>query len=319
MDTLRKTGLSLVACIATLLAAVPSAHGRDAETGTTGGAAWKIIKTDASGQTIVVDSPSLHCTDTVAVWTPSKKALRKAGIKDASEIPTLLLLHGRSGRSGRTSCWWNWSSQMDLQALSDETHFRIICPDGFPKSWYLDSVDPSGKRWRTFFWNELWPLLKSRYGLAPDRTFITGLSMGGHGAMNLFLDHPELFRGAGSMSGVLNLAHSASAPKDTKSILGITSPDDPAFQKECAVNRIGRVKQVCGDAARDKILVISCGDADKHFVPTAWDFASACRKEGLRYILMISPGAHKWSCWVWTIRYHIDWFTQAMNGGKLGE
>ena len=36
---------------------------------------------------------------------------------------------------------------------------------------------------------------------------ISGLSMGGHGALYLALRHPEVFGAAGSMSGVLNLEH----------------------------------------------------------------------------------------------------------------
>jgi S-formylglutathione hydrolase FrmB len=35
--------------------------------------------------------------------------------------------------------------------------------------------------------------------------FITGLSMGGHGAMYLSAKHPELFSAAGSMSGVADM------------------------------------------------------------------------------------------------------------------
>ena len=71
--------------------------------------------------------------------------------------------------------------------------FRIICPDGFYKSWYLNNANPALMQWRTFFWEECWPEMDRRYGLKADKTFIDGLSMGGHGAMNLFLDHPERF------------------------------------------------------------------------------------------------------------------------------
>ena len=138
------------------------------------------------------DSPNLHCKDSVLVFSPSAD----------KDLPTLFLLHGFGGK------YSDWSRHTDLQAAAESSGFRIICPDGFYKSWYLDDANPANMQWRKFFWEECWPAMEKRYGLKADKTFIDGLSMGGHGAMNIFLDHPERFRGAGSMSGVLVLHHS---------------------------------------------------------------------------------------------------------------
>ena len=117
-----------------------------------------------AGRMIVVESPLLHCNDTILVYSPG-------GDDQAKDIKTVFLLHGYSGN------YSDWSSHMDLQDLSDRTGFRIICPDGFYRSWYIDNADPAQMQWRSFFWKEAWPLLDAAYGLKPDRTFITGLSM----------------------------------------------------------------------------------------------------------------------------------------------
>lgn len=265
---------------------------------------FTISKSRKGSETIVMRSDLLHADDTVAIFSPKRAK---------GDIPTLFLLHGRSG------CWRDWNKHMDVQALADETGFRIICPDGFRRSWYFDGVAADAMQWRSFFWKELWPQLDARFHFNPEKTFITGLSMGGHGAMNIFLDHPDRFRGAGSMSGVLNLTHSGSAFKDCGPILGTSgSRDDALLLHNSAVTRLERVSEVCGADASKKLLLVCCGSSDKHFVPTAYEFADRCKALGLRYVLMVSPGAHKWPCWVWTVRYQLDWFNQVLEGGALG-
>ena len=100
---------------------------------------------------IVFESPNLACNDSVLVYSP------RGG---SAPAPALFLLHGWSGD------YRNWSEKYDLQQLSDRTGFRIICPDGFYNSWYLDSSDPSGMQWRKFFHQELYPALQEKYGLS---------------------------------------------------------------------------------------------------------------------------------------------------------
>ena len=224
------------------------------------------------------DSPNLHCTDSVLVFSPSAE----------KDLPTLFLLHGFSGK------YSDWSRHTDLQAAAESSGFRIICPDGFYKSWYFNDANPANMQWRTFFWEECWPELDKRYGLKADKTFIDGLSMGGHGAMNIFLDHPERFRGAGSMSGVLVLHHSGTSKEIIPGILGVESIYDPVCAAESAINRLERI----GDAAPQKIILISCGTEDKFMVP---------------HISLYSPGKHNWTYWVWLLPYHLKFFSEAIR------
>ena len=93
------------------------------------------------------DSPNLHCTDSVLVFSPSAE----------KDLPTLFLLHGFSGK------YSDWSRHTDLQAAAESSGFRIICPDGFYKSWYFNDANPANMQWRTFFWEECWPELDKRY------------------------------------------------------------------------------------------------------------------------------------------------------------
>lgn len=246
----------------------------------------------------IVDSRYLHCNDTVAVWSPAAAAAQKS-------IPTVFLLHGWSG------CWSNWGNKMDLQALSDETGWRIICPDGFYAGWYIDNADPEKMQWRTFFWEELWPLLSEEYGLDPDRTFITGLSMGGHGAMNVFLDRPECFAGGGSMSGVLDLRYASGATGPIPEMLGKKNISECSGQS--AVWRLDDVLNRVGPAVmRNKVIVVTCGTEDSLY-PSSVAFSTRCRELGLPVVAMYSKGVHSWQYWTYIVRYHIGWFAEQME------
>lgn len=239
----------------------------------------------------VFDSPNLHCTDSVLVFSPS----------EGKDLPTLFLLHGFGGK------YSDWSRHTDLQAAANSSGFRIICPDGFYKSWYLNDANPANMQWRKFFWEECWPAMEKRYGLKADKTFVDGLSMGGHGAMNLFLDHPERFRGAGSMSGVLGLHHSGGSKEIIPGILGVESIYDPVCAEQSAINRLYRV----GTAAPQKIIVISCGTEDK-FMIASKEFEQRCTELGIPHVTLYSPGKHTWQYWVWLLPYHLKFFSEAL-------
>ena len=249
---------------------------------------------------LVFRSENLHCAATVLVFSPSGRSAERA-------VPTLFLLHGYSGK------YSDWSSHMDLQAVSDSSGFRIICPDGFYASWYLNNASPAGMQWRTFFWEECWPALEKKYGFSPEKTFIDGLSMGGHGAMNLFLDHPDRFRGAGSRSGILALRPSGGSKELIPKILGAESIYDEVCEKESAVNRLSRIEETCGkEGAANKLIIVSCGTEDKFIVATN-EFAAKCREMGLRHIVLTSPGKHRWTYWTWLLPYHLQLFREEIQ------
>ena len=145
--------------------------------------------------------------------------------------------------------------------------------------------------------------------------------MGGHGAMNIFLDHPELFRGAGSMSGVLDLRHSGGSKFLIPPMLGATDIEDPLCEAQSAVNRLERVKEACGDDALPgggKLLVVSCGTLDKTFLPASEEFAARCRELSLDCILLLSPARHRWQYWVWVLPHHLDWFRESLTDPDMG-
>ena len=261
-------------------------------------------------QLVVISSPNLHADDSVLVFIPEQVAANYAAeycvecCGDPDPVPALFLLHGWSG------CYRDWSRKSDLQAVANESGFIIICPDGFYDSWYVNASDPAQMQWRTFFDKELYPQIMEKYFLSPEKTFITGLSMGGHGAINLFLDDIARFRGAGSMSGVLDL-NAEKGRLGLSERLGAYVPENKRHDEESAINRIERAK------GTDKLMVVSCGYSDILY-PCTSAFCDRCRELGVPYIEIDSPGVHSWKYWDYALRLHLWYFTRILNGENIG-
>ena len=144
----------------------------------------------AEVDTITVFSKSMNKDIAVSVIRPSE-------IVDNTELPTVYLLHGYGDNNLR-----GYLSLTDVTDYADELDLFIVIPDG-DTSWYFDSpVDPTYK-YETFVTKELVEYIDNSYPTVTNRNgrAITGLSMGGHGALYLAMRHQDIFGAAGSMSG----------------------------------------------------------------------------------------------------------------------
>lgn len=240
---------------------------------------------------IVISSNNLKCNDTVLVFTPE-------GVE--VDTPLLFLLHGWSGS------YRDWSKKCDLQAISNKYKFRIVTPDGFYNSWYLNNIDSSKMQWRTFFDQELYPQIYKRYKNSPNKTFITGLSMGGHGSINIFIDDTTRFKAAGSMSGVLNLQDTRLKETQINQVLGDYHPNNTLYDSSSAINRLDTIKNC------SKLLIISCG-IDDSLLNSSTNFANKCSQEKINHMLILSPGGHTWSYWTYMIELHLHLFNLELN------
>ncbi len=272
-----------------------------------------------SQEQIIFRSKALKCNDTVLVFTPKtvdkkccgsetechSKGSCCAGEKTCESKPLLFLLHGWSGD------YSNWSKKTDLQAVADRSGFIIVTPDGFYNSWYLNNTDTAKMQWRTFFHNELYPAIKEKYKADPSRTFITGLSMGGHGALNIYMDDTSKFAAAGSMSGVLNLQETKLKNDQIAQILGPWSETNSRYDTESAVNRIERLK------GTRKIVLITSGAQDV-YSKSAVDFHNRAEELKVPNILILSPGVHSWKYWIYALDEHLRIFRQILEGTNMG-
>lgn len=247
---------------------------------------------------VVIPSTNLHLDDSVYVFVPSSYSADNT-------CPVLYLLHGYSGN------YKDWSRHMDLQALADQYNYLIVCPDGFANGWYVNNSNPRGMQWRSFFDRELYPKIQELYRSKPEECFITGLSMGGHGAINIFIDNMDRFRAAGTMSGVLDLHHTPLKEDMIPDVLGEYSPSNARYYTESAMNRLELI------AGSDKPILISCGYEDTYAFSSEL-FAERCKELNIPYFLMMSPGIHSWDFWTYAVKKQLDIFTQLLNGENMG-
>lgn len=261
----------------------------------------------ASGQTqYIIKSDNLKANDTVLVFTPKGW---KASQKESA--PALFLLHGWSG------CWRDWSKKTDIQSLCDKYGFIIITPDGFYNSWYLNNIDSSKMQWKTFFHTELYPMMVKKYNLIPEKTFISGLSMGGHGAISVFLDDIAKFRAAGSMSGVLRLSDSKRRDYQLSQVIGPYSEGVSNFDVNSAIFRLDSAALVKPFKDGDKILLATCGAQD-FYANNARDFSARCDSLGIPNILIMSPGTHSWKYWIFAVDQHLFIYSRMVKKEGLG-
>ena len=250
---------------------------------------------------IVIASSHLQANDTVLVFTPQ-------GYAQGESRPTLFLLHGWSGD------WNNWNQRVPIQKFSDTFGFIIICPDGFYNSWYMNSSEPGGMQWRDFFHQELYPMMQARYHFRPELCFISGLSMGGQGALNIYIDDPSRFRAAGSMSGVMDLRETSLREGQVAKVLGPYSVDNPRFYTESVIHRIelltptqGRETPPQDQVVKQLQILISCG-YDDIYAKHSQALADKCRALKIPHILLLSPGGHSWPYWEWALERHLQEF-----------
>ena len=94
-----------------------------------------------------------------------------------------------------------------MKQMADDYNLIIVCPDGGFSSWYFDSpVDPTIK-YETYITKELIDYIDKNYKTVKKKEgrAITGLSMGGHGALYLAIRHQDVFGVAGSTSGGVDI------------------------------------------------------------------------------------------------------------------
>ena len=121
--------------------------------------------------------------DTIAVYSNCmKKEINCVVITpedNSRNHPSVYLLHGYGGYHK------SWIKiKPELPELSDQYGMIFVCPDG-EKSWYWDSTINEEIKFETFITEELVEYIDSNYPTlkSKDSRGITGLSMGGQGAM----------------------------------------------------------------------------------------------------------------------------------------
>ena len=243
---------------------------------------------------LVLKSAYLPVNDSVLVFTP------KDYQPHDSTYPVVYMLHGYGGN------YTQLNKMLKLQNYADEFKFIIICPDGLFDSWYINSPLKQNIEWETFFFSDLYPKINKAYAVDTTNIFITGLSMGGHGAMFLFLRHSSKFKAAASSSGVLDLNYSALKYSSLSNTLGEYNQSKDIFNNYSAINQLDSIKFT------DKPIFVDCGTKD-HLLKANNQFNEACMDRWIQITYMNMPGRHNAKYWKSSFPWHFDFFEKQVG------
>lgn len=220
----------------------------------------------------------------VFIYTPKEYK------KNRLSYPLVYLLHGWAGSS------YDWKNNYDIQKLADKYKMIIVLPDGYYDSWYGDNINKNELQYETAFFKRIVPFVETRYRVDSKNVFITGLSMGGHGAINFYLKYNKHFKAAGSMSGILDI--SLFPDKwGIKKKFGNYKKNKKYWDKNTSIQLIKTFK---GDKTKLKMF-ITCGDKDFALKANS-NFWSAAVKMKIPVLGVKDKGDHNWDYWT----SHID-------------
>ncbi|WP_297335016.1 alpha/beta hydrolase family protein [Algoriphagus sp.] len=260
--------------------------------------AWSQVRVDS----IQVYSDLMEKNLKVAVTLPPSYE------STTGRYPVLYLLHGGSGAFN------DWHQKVTEPGLVNRMaaayNLIIVTPGVGPASYYYDSPMMDSVQYESYFTQELIPQIDRLYRTLAQKESraITGLSMGGHGALMISAKHPELFIAAGSMSGVMNIdTRMWKVPEDfrnlrqkgQKEMLGEgLNYEAPDFNPYTVVGLIDELKR------NQTALIIDCG-VDDFLIDTNRQLHELLLENETPHDYIERPGAHTWQYWTEALPVHL--------------
>lgn len=241
--------------------------------------------------TLKLHSDVMNRDIAVVVISPTPdKANRNA------RFPVVYLLHGAYG---------NERSWLDIKPalpqIADEKGMIFVSMAAL-NSWYFDSPVLKDFQYETFYTKTLVPFVDAHYRTAASREgrAITGLSMGGHGALFLAMRHTDLFGACGSMSGGVDIRP---FPQNWNipDVLGEMAANKQSWDEHTVMGQLKRIKN------GDLWITFDCGEAD-FFLEVNKDLHKRLLGLGIDHDFTTRPGGHTSEYWGNSIDYHLLFF-----------
>ncbi len=219
----RATSLVIVAtiCLLALPVSVTAAASAPSFTSSHGLRVQGVKQIDARLFDVTVTSTAVNGLLHVRVLLPSGYEANPQ-----RRYPVLYLFHGTSGGAS------DWTDRGDAENVTAGRNFITVMPDGavgysgggWCTNWY--NRGRGGKpMWETFHIDQLIPWIDGNLRTVASRAGreIFGLSQGGFCAFSYAARHPDMFLGAGSFSGAIDVARYEAAQAFVTPIVQITT------------------------------------------------------------------------------------------------
>ncbi len=200
--------------------------------------------------------------------------------------PVIYLLHGWPGNTRQ------WIVQggllSSLNALSQEHEIQpmiVVSPEAMPSkndpvNEYLNSYLGN---WETYVYRDLVRLMDTHYRTIPSPRgrAIAGLSTGGYGAMNIGLQHRDVFGLIGSFSGYFILPSTDQLVRNEPELERLDSPMYYLPKLEGSLPP----------------MYLYVGAQDRRHVAENEEFARLLAARHADYFFATYPGGHTWQLW----------------------
>ena len=234
------------------------------------------------------DSVATQCPMRFTLFTPPNT-------KPSDKLPTLFFL------SGLTCTEENFTVKAGAYRVAAELGLVLVVSDtsprgegvptgegddlGFGAGFYIDATQEPWKKnyqMETYITDELYKLVQKEFPVDPARIGLFGHSMGGHGALTLFLKHPGLYRSLSAFAPICSPTQSQWGGRVFAEYLG---PDQEIWKKHDASELIVSKGPI------SLPILIDQGTADKaieRLHPHL--FEEACAKVGQKLELRYQEG-----------------------------
>lgn len=232
-------------------------------------------------------------------------------------FPVLYFFHGLGDNEQMFLHSGGWNLVEDSWEKKQLNEFLIATPAA-GAGFYINSRD--GKlRYEDFLLREFLPFIERHYRTRPGRAnrAVSGVSMGGYGALHLAFSHPELFSAVSAHSPALieKLPSFVANPTSVRvRILGGTfgSPPDPAFWNRNSPLTLARNANL----HRLKIY-FDCGDQDDFgFDSGAAALDKILSARHLLHEFHLYPGRHDWSYFASHLPASLAFHSRAFPAGR---
>jgi S-formylglutathione hydrolase FrmB len=218
--------------------------------------------------------------------------------RPAQRFPVLYFLHGLGDNEQTLFKTGGLTLIDEFREQHKIGTFLIVTPEA-KASFYVNSAN--GKvRYSDFFLQEFIPYIEGKYRIDRERKAraITGISMGGYGALRFAFAHPELFSAVSAESAALmtespqefNTASHSGSPmsKLLGSVFG--SPVNLAHWKANDPIQLAKKNQ---QRIRGLAIYFNCGDQDQYrFDLGAKDLHQELQAEKIQHEFHLYPGDH---------------------------
>lgn len=259
-------------------------------------------------------SPTLGCSMNFHIYFPPSPS-------PSHKVPVLYWL------SGLTCTDENFIAKSGAQRAASKEGIALIVPDTSPRglnvegeadSWdfgvgagfYLNATQEKWKNWRMYDYivKELPKLLSENFPqLNTAKASIFGHSMGGHGALTIYLKNLDKYKSVSAFAPIVNPINCAWGQKAFTNYLGENKADWEEYDATCLVAKFHDVSAT---------ILIDQGEDDKflHDQLLPNKFPEACKKHGVPVLLRLQPGYdHSYFFIATFIDDHIVHHAKALN------